>query len=131
MTTPVIPDPYGYELALDLHGCNAAKFTRASISGFMWRLCDVISMTPHVLHFWDDVGVPFGERQTNPKTKGTSAIQFLMESSIVLHSLDQLGSVFVNIFSCKPFNPGEATEFTASWFEAKVTRAHELERSSC
>ena len=75
---------YGKELILDLHNCPATLFTRENIRCFMKELCDEIGMTPHVLHFWDDVDVPEAERQTDPKTKGTSAVQFLMESNVTV-----------------------------------------------
>ena len=71
------------------------------------------------LHFWDDIGVPASEQQSNPKTKGTSAVQFILTSTIVIHTLDLLRCVYVNIFSCKPFNTSDAADFTAKWFRAR------------
>ena len=53
------------------------------------------------VHFWDDVGVPLEEQQTLPNTKGTSAVCFILTSTIVVHTLDLLRAVYVNIFSCK------------------------------
>ena len=58
------------------------------------------------VHYWDDVGVPPEERQTSPLTKGTSAVCFILTSAIVVHTLDDLGAVYVNIFSCKEFDRG-------------------------
>ena len=71
------------------------------------------------LHFWDDVGVPKEEQQTDPKTKGTSAVQFILTSTIVIHTLDLMKTVYVNIFSCKEFDTDEAAEFTAKWFDSE------------
>ena len=68
------------------------------------------------LHFWDDVGVPEHERQTDPKTRGTSAVQFILTSTIVIHTLDLMKSAYVNIFSCKKFDTDDAARFTARWF---------------
>ena len=68
------------------------------------------------LHFWDDVGVSEDEQQTDPKTKGTSAVQFILTSTIVIHTLDLMNTVYVNIFSCKQFDPDVAAKFTAEWF---------------
>jgi S-adenosylmethionine/arginine decarboxylase-like enzyme len=70
------------------------------------------------LHFWDDVGVTEDERQTDPKTKGTSAVQFILTSTIVIHTLDLMKTVYVNIFSCKEFDANEAARFTADWFDS-------------
>ena len=109
-------ETYGQELLLDLHDCDARRFTRAAIEQFLEELCELIDMERCDLHFWDDVGVPEDERQTHPKTKGTSAVQFILTSTIVIHTLDLMSAVYVNIFSCKEFDTGEAAEFTAKWF---------------
>lgn len=110
--------PYGFELILDLHGCNPATFTRTHLDRYFTELCRRISMEKCEVHFWDDVGVPTDERQTSPQTKGTSAVCFILTSTIVVHTLDLLSAVYVNIFACKAFDPEVATEFTKEWFEA-------------
>lgn len=107
---------YGQELILDLHECNERKFTRAEIERFCTQLCELIDMERCDLHFWDDLDVPEDEQQTHPKTKGTSAVQFILTSTIVIHTLDLMKAVYVNIFSCKEFDTHEAAQFTASWF---------------
>jgi S-adenosylmethionine/arginine decarboxylase-like enzyme len=114
--------PYGFEMILDLHGCDSTKFSRDSIDRFFTDLCDLIEMERCEVHFWDDVGVPPEEQQTLPHTKGTSAICFILTSSIVIHTLDLLGSVYVNVFSCKKFDPTAARTFTEKWFQSKRCR---------
>ncbi len=109
---------YGTELILDLHECDASKFTRESIESFFENLCELINMERCDLHFWDDVGVPVDEQQTDPKTKGTSAVQFILTSTIVIHTLELLQTVYVNVFSCKAFDTDEAAEFVAAWFSS-------------
>ena len=109
-------EAYGVELILDLHGCDAKTFTRSSIEQFCADLCELIDMERCDLHFWDDVGVPEGEQQTDARTKGTSAVQFILTSTIVIHTLDLMNAVYVNIFSCKEFDTDEAAAFTAKWF---------------
>jgi S-adenosylmethionine decarboxylase len=109
-------EAYGLELILDLHGCNAGRFTRREIEQFCEELCQLIDMDRCDLHFWDDIGVPEDEQQTNPKTKGTSAVQFILTSTIVIHTLDLMKAAYVNIFSCKEFDTDEAAKFTAKWF---------------
>ncbi len=108
--------PYGIELILDLHECDTSRFNRSAIEEFFTELCVRIDMDRCDLHFWDDVGVPDAEQQTNPKTKGTSAVQFILTSTIVIHTLDLMRAAYVNIFSCKEFDTDEAAEFTAKWF---------------
>lgn len=109
---------YGKELILDLRGCDTTKFTRRHIELYFHELCQLIDMERQDLHFWDDVGVPPEEQQTDPKTKGTSAVQFILTSSIVIHTLDLMKAVYVNIFSCKEFDAETAEIFTAEWFHS-------------
>lgn len=108
--------PYGFELILDLHGCNVSKFNRKSLRQFFIELCEIINMKRCKLYFWYDVGVPIEEQQTSPHTKGTSAVQFILTSTIVIHTLDLLGAVYINIFSCKNFDEKIALNFTKKWF---------------
>ncbi len=119
---------YGFELILDLHGCDVDKFNRGSLDEYFEKLCNAIDMKKCERYWWDDVGVPEGERQTSPHTKGTSAVQFILTSTIVVHSLDLLKVVFVNIFSCKAFDREVAEQITKEWFGAKDCRTHFIER---
>ena len=119
---------YGPELILDLHGCDTSRFTREAIERYCTELCELIDMKRCDLHFWDDVGLPEEEQQTNPKTKGTSAVQFILTSTIVIHTLDLMKTVFVNIFSCKEFDTDQAAAFTVKWFGASDWTANVVTR---
>lgn len=120
---------YGRELVLDLHGCDVALFKRRHIDKFFAELCNIIDMQKCEVHFWDDVGVPPEERQTLPHTKGTSAVCFILTSTIVVHTLDLLGAAYVNIFSCKAFDSDLAADFTSRWFNAKSCKKTVIERT--
>ena len=120
--------PYGTELILDLYGCDVSTFNRQSIEKYFDKLCKTIDMERCELHFWDDVGVPLEERQTSPQTKGTSAVQFILTSTIVIHTLDLLRAVYINIFSCKPFDRNVAETITTKWFGADKCTTHFIER---
>jgi len=120
--------PYGYELILDMHGCDPKTFTRRIISDYFTSLCVAIDVEEGDLHFWDDVGVPEEECQTDPNTKGTSAVQFILTSSIVIHALDLLGAVYINVFSCKPFDSGVVESLSRDWFKASACHASRFER---
>src|SRR3954463_5073521 len=119
---------YGYELVLDLQSRDVSQFNRESIDRYFTELCELIDMERQVVHFWDDVGVSEEERQTLPHTKGTSAVCFILTSSIVVHTLDLLGAVYVNIFSCKAFDHADAAGFTKRWFKASTAQPTSLER---
>ena len=120
--------PYGYELILDLHNCDPETFDRNSLKKYFKELCKQIKMIRCDLHFWDDVGVSPEEKQTSPHTKGTSAIQFILTSTIVIHTLDLMDAVYVNIFSCKEFDKDKAQAFSKEWFKANEVHSHFIER---
>jgi S-adenosylmethionine/arginine decarboxylase-like enzyme len=124
----LMPGKYGIELVLDLHGCDETKFTRPSITEYFERLCVLIDMQREDLHFWDDEGLAEEDKQTFPHTQGTSAVQFILTSSIVIHTLDQLQAVYINIFSCKEYDPKVAEKFSVEWFGATECSARFLDR---
>ena len=119
---------YGLELILDLKNCDSSLFHRQSIDNYFTQLCDLISIVKAEVYFWDDVGVKPEEQQTEPHTKGTSAVCFILTSSIVIHTLDILKTVYVNIFSCGVFDPNLATEFTKDWFRGEIQQSTFIER---
>lgn len=119
---------YGYELILDLHRCDVSKFNRGSLDGYFETLCKAIKMVKCERYFWDDVGVPEEERQTSPHTKGTSAVQFILTSSIVIHTLDLMEAAYINIFSCKEYDAVLAEKLTREWFGAQECKSHYIER---
>lgn len=119
---------YGKELILDLHDCNAKKFTRRTLKKFFKDICILIDMEQCELFWWDDYGLPADEQQTEPHLKGTSAVQFIMTSNITIHTLDLMGNVYLNIFSCKDFNTKKATDFSRRFFEGRVASAKTILR---
>lgn len=121
-------ETYGKELILDLHNCDPDTFNRKSIKKYFLELCKLIDMEPSKLSWWDDHGVAPDEQQTEPHLKGTTAVQFITTSNILIHTLDLMGNVYINIFSCKSFDAGVAKEFSAKWFRGKVVSSHEIVR---
>lgn len=121
-------EPYGFELIMDLHDCDVSKFNRASLHKYFIKLCKAIDMKRCELYFWDDVGVPSKRRQMSPRTRGMSVVQFMLTSSVVVHKLDLLKAVYINIFFCKSFDKEIAEKLTRKWFAAKKCKTHFLER---
>ena len=119
---------YGKELIIDLHNCDTNTFNRKNIKCYFIELCDLINMKRCKLSWWDDHGIHPNEQQTEPHLKGTTAVQFILTSNIVIHTLDLLGAVYVNIFSCKDFDPEVAAKFTAKWFKGKIVNLNVIDR---
>ncbi len=129
---------YGPHLLLDCHGCNTKKFNRTSIKQYMKRLVKAIKMDAEDFHFWDDEDVPEDKKQTAAHATGTTiggvikkkiGIQFIITSSIVIHTLDILERVYVDIFSCQLFDDCKAKRLTQEFFKASSIRDHLIVRT--
>ncbi len=119
---------YGKELILDLHECNPEKFSRKALKKFLKHLCRKIEMKRCQLHFWDYKGCPDEYAAAPDHLKGVSCIQFISTSNITIHTLDVLQKVFLNIFSCKPFDAETAAAFSAAYFEGEIATKQVVER---
>ena len=82
--------PHGTELILDLHDCNPGKFNRTSIKKYFEERCSLIDMERCKLSWWDEVGVPPEEQQTELHLKGTKTVQFILTSNIVFRTPEPL-----------------------------------------
>ena len=109
---------YGMELVMDLHDCDPTKFTRENLTQYFIDLCLLLDMKRADLHFWDYEGYPRQKEDAPPHLKGTTAVQFISTSNITVHTLDDLRRVYLNIFTCREFNPAHAIEFTVDYFSA-------------
>lgn len=119
---------YGQSLVLDIHNCEFKRETRKTLKLFYDVLCDGIDMEKGDLCFWDYHGYPKEYKKANRRLKGTSAVQFIMTSSIVLHVLDDMKTVYVDLFSCKPFNDKDVISFCLDWFGGKVVQEKSIKR---
>ena len=124
----IIMKSYGMELILDLRDCDTSLFRRKHLKRYINELCELIDMTQCKLTWWDYFWWPKIFRDPNPKTYGTSVVQFIMTSNITIHSLDKLGTVYLNIFSCKEFDFEKTVRFTQNWFKGEITQSHVMER---
>lgn len=111
---------FGKELIIDLHDCDPGTFNRRSITNYFDVLCRRIDMHAEDLHFWDYQGEEEAYKKAPDHLKGTSAVQFIRTSNITIHTLDILKKVYLNIFSCKDFNPEQVIRFSEEWFEGKA-----------
>jgi S-adenosylmethionine/arginine decarboxylase-like enzyme len=119
---------YGKELILDIHNCDSSTFNRKSLRKYFRLLCQQIDMKAEKLCWWDDYGLEPEYLQTEPHTKGTSAVQFILTSNITIHTLDILKNVYINVFSCKEFDPEIVMKFSEEWFKGKIVNSQLINR---
>ena len=92
------------------------------------ELCNLIDMEREDLHFWDELGIAQCDKNTEEHLIGTSAVQFITTSNIVIHTLDVMKRVYLNIFSCKDFNSTIARKFCKDYFKGKIVTCQTIRR---
>ncbi|KKW19764.1 MAG: S-adenosylmethionine decarboxylase related protein [Parcubacteria group bacterium GW2011_GWA2_51_10] len=108
-----VVDAWGLAAGIDLHGCNPDTIRSAEkIKQFTYELCERIEMK----RFGECQVVDFGEDE---KVAGFSMVQLIETSCISAHFANQTNTTYLDIFSCKYYNPFEAAEFAKKFFEAK------------
>ena len=118
---------YGQECIIDMHNVPIELFTSKIIKSFAEELVAKIGMRSGPAYSWGSVGDE-GKYKDEPKKDGLSHIQFLWESSIVIHALDELQKVFINVFSCKKFDSNVVKEFTLETFKGTIANEVNITR---
>jgi len=106
-------DAWGMLTSVDLTTCNPATIRSAEkIKQYVIELCDLIEMK----RFGDCVVVHFGEDEA---VAGYSMTQLIETSLISGHFANLTNNAYIDIFSCKPYDPQVVAEFTKEFFEAE------------
>ncbi|MEK7653040.1 MAG: S-adenosylmethionine decarboxylase [Patescibacteria group bacterium] len=113
---------WGLLASIDLSGCDHKMIqSPKDIKNFVLALIKKIKMKAHGPMYLKK----FGEKSL----AGHSVMQFIETSSVTVHLDDKLGDrAFIDIFSCKFFNPNEAKKFAKTYFKAKKSRLKVLLR---
>jgi len=120
-------EDYGQECIIDLHEVPMELFTSKLIDDFAKDLTEKIGMRAGPAHSWGTIGDE-GKYKDHPKKDGLSHVQFLWESSIVIHALDEIQKVFINVFSCKKFDANILKEFALETFKGKLANETNIVR---
>lgn len=104
---------WGLHTTIDLYHCDPGHIRDAErIRMFAEELCKLIDMKRfgecQVVHFGDD-----------ERVAGYSMVQLIETSCITGHFSNQNNNAYIDIFSCKIYNPAQAIEFTKSFFLAR------------
>jgi len=114
---------YGYELVMDLYGCNKGIISsKKKLQEYADKLCKLIKMKKYgktLLPY-------FGEKKAF--TKGYSLVQLIETSSITGHFSDLWDRAYINIFSCRKFDHIAAKKFTRQFFRANRVKNRFLVR---
>ncbi len=113
---------WGLLSSVDLHSCDPLLVRdEEEIKRFVRELCKKIKMK----RFGETIVVNFGK---DKRVAGFSMMQLIETSLISAHFVNQTNSIFLDIFSCKFYNPREVAEFAKKFFKAKSYKLNYLIR---
>ena len=116
---------WGYHLILDCSGVNENISDKSQIQKMIKALVKRIKMKA--------VGEPIIKflKEGDPHLQGYSCIQLIETSSITMHLNDALeSSAYIDIFSCKDFNPNDAIDVVNEYFEPKKIKQKFIHRQA-
>ena len=111
-------DPWGLLSSVDIRNCNPGSIRDAEkIETFVVELCDRIKMK----RYGDCRIVHFGEDE---KVAGFSMTQLIETSLISGHFANATNTAYIDIFSCKFYEPRSVAEFAVAFFEGSDYKLH-------
>ena len=116
------PAYWGLSSSIDLYGCDLGLMQNAdAIRDFVGQLCERIKMRRYgetqVVYFGDD-----------PRVTGFSMTQLIETSLISAHFADASCAIYLDVFSCAPYDPEEVVRFASDFFKAKRHPLHMVAR---
>jgi len=112
---------WGLLSSIDVYNCNPEKIKdKNAIIEYVSRLCELIDMK----QYGDPTVVHFGKGET----EGFSLVQLIETSLISGHFANESNRAFIDIFSCKFYDPEKAAEFTKEFFGGSHYRLNTLIR---
>ena len=105
-----IAGSWGLACSFDIYNCNPETIRDAEkIRQFVYQLCDLIAMK----RFGECQVVDFGEDE---RVSGFSMVQLIETSLISAHFANQSNTTYLDVFSCKPYDPEVVEKFATEYF---------------
>jgi S-adenosylmethionine/arginine decarboxylase-like enzyme len=111
--------PWGMMAVIDLHDADRERLADPeTIRAFVTEVVAAIGMVAH--------GPTLLERFGEGELEGWSAMQFIETSSLTIHADEFGGRCYVDVFSCKSFDPEPAAAIAVRYFGGwpKLTVLH-------
>ncbi len=109
---------WGIASSIDVYNCNPETIRNADcIREFVDRLCALIEMKK----FGETTVVHFGEEE---RVAGFSMVQLIETSLISGHFANQTNTAYLDVFSCKPYDPQVVAAFAQEFFQGTHCITH-------
>jgi len=116
--TPTDSAPWGVLSSVDIKNCNPEIIRNAEkIEQFVVQLCNLIKMK----RFGECRIVHFGEDE---RVAGYSMTQLIETSLVSGHFANASNTAYIDVFSCKFYEPREVAEFAVSYFKGSDYKLH-------
>ncbi|HSL44999.1 MAG TPA: S-adenosylmethionine decarboxylase [Anaerolineales bacterium] len=113
---------WGVSSCIDLYECDLILMQNAdAIRDFAIQLCDRIKMR----RYGETQVVFFGDE---PRVQGFSMTQLIETSLISAHFANASRAIYLDVFSCAPYDPDDAARFAADYFKAARYQLHVVHR---
>ncbi len=104
---------WGLLSSIDLHSCNPNLVrSESKIKEFVKQLCALLNLR----RFKETIMINFG---SDERVAGFSMAQLIDTSLISGHFVNKTNNIFLDVFSCKFYNPIQAAKFAKQFFQAK------------
>jgi S-adenosylmethionine decarboxylase len=114
---------WGVSSCIDLYDCDLLLMQdESAIKHFVRELCELIKMR----RFGETQVVRFGD---DPRVTGFSMTQLIETSLISAHFADNSRAIYLDVFSCAPYDPTETAVFAAQFFNARHHKVQVIARS--
>lgn len=116
---------WGYHLILDCSGCDQKLMSdRTNVDRWIRTLVRDIDMQP--------IGEPVIDYTAGefPDKAGFTVVQIIVTSSIVAHFIDRDGHIYLDVFSCKTFDPEVVKRSMKEFFGCSAAREYFLTRQA-
>ena len=114
----VAQSAWGIASSFDVYGCDPEAIRSAEkIRRFVADLCDLIEMK----RFGETTVVNFGEDE---RVAGYSMVQLIETSLISAHFANLTNTVYLDVFSCRPYDPAIVADFAQRFFAGSHCIAH-------
>jgi S-adenosylmethionine decarboxylase len=116
-------EEFGPHITLDLKGCPKEILSDYNLHfNYLKSLPELINMTPITQPY------VFPYSGLIPEDKGITGIVIIAESHISVHSFEDKGYCFIDIFSCKDFDVERAIQITKDLFKPADFEIHIVAR---
>lgn len=113
---------WGLSSCIDLYQCDLTLMRdETAIREFVRILCERIKMR----RYGDTQVVFFGDE---PHIQGYSMTQLIETSLVSAHFANASRAIYLDVFSCAPYEPEDVAKFAAEYFKAERYRVNVVRR---